>query len=101
MECGDGYASWAELARLLCSGRCHVCDWRGRWRSGPTHLASEQHDALDETDKDVLTRVMGGLDGPKMQGVAEAYDRKYQQPLWSAVRETIGADVRLVACVDV
>ena len=37
----------------------------------------------------VLSRLLGGLDGPKMVGVAEAFERKYSQPLWSALRAAL------------
>jgi len=54
-------------------------------------LAWHMHEALDDTDRDDIARVLGGLDGEKMVGVAEAYERKYNQPLWSALKEKIKA----------
>ena len=50
------------------------------------------HDAMKKwfTDKDILTRLLGGLDGEKMLGVRNAFEAKYTQPLWSALKAEIG-----------
>ena len=57
-------------------------------------LAMRLHDAMKSwfTNKDVLTRLLGGLDGEMMVGVAAAFERKYGQPLWSALNAQIGGD---------
>ena len=57
-------------------------------------IAMRLHDAMKGwfNNKDLLTRMLGGLDGKKMQGVCEAYESKYDQPLWSALKENIDGD---------
>ena len=40
-------------------------------------------------DSDVMTRLLGGFDGDGMAAVAEAFERKYGQPLWSALKEEL------------
>eukprot|EP00308_Calcidiscus_leptoporus_P000332 CAMPEP_0119373158 /NCGR_PEP_ID=MMETSP1334-20130426/23665_1 /TAXON_ID=127549 /ORGANISM="Calcidiscus leptoporus, Strain RCC1130" /LENGTH=1062 /DNA_ID=CAMNT_0007390837 /DNA_START=170 /DNA_END=3358 /DNA_ORIENTATION=+ len=44
------------------------------------------------TDKTILVRFLGGLDGDLMLGVAAAYERKYQRPLDHAVRNEISGE---------
>ena len=67
----------------------------------PNFLAMRLHDAMEGWfgDKDALTRLLGGLDGEKMMGVAEAYEQKYDQPLWSALREKLSDDDFLKAAL--
>eukprot|EP00322_Chrysochromulina_rotalis_P026845 CAMPEP_0115866008 /NCGR_PEP_ID=MMETSP0287-20121206/20027_1 /TAXON_ID=412157 /ORGANISM="Chrysochromulina rotalis, Strain UIO044" /LENGTH=1093 /DNA_ID=CAMNT_0003320561 /DNA_START=29 /DNA_END=3309 /DNA_ORIENTATION=- len=57
-------------------------------------VAMRLHDAMKGwfNDKDLLTRLLGGLDGHKMQGVADAFERKYGQPLWSALKAEVSGD---------
>ena len=54
-------------------------------------IAMRLHDAMEGwgTNTDILTRLLGGLDGEKMAGVAEAFENKYDQPLWSALKEKV------------
>ena len=56
--------------------------------------AMRLHKAMEGwfTSKDILTRLLGGLDGDKMTGVAESFERKYGQPLWSALKEQISGN---------
>ena len=56
-------------------------------------LAMRLHDAMKGwlVNKDILSRLLGGLDGEKMVGVVEAYERKYSQPLWSALAENVSS----------
>ena len=44
------------------------------------------------TDKTDLLRLLGGLDGPKMNGVLDAYERKYGLPLASKLNQEIGGN---------
>ena len=46
-------------------------------------IAMRLHDAMKGwgTNKDILTRLLGGLDGEKMAGVTDAYESKYERPL--------------------
>ena len=62
-------------------------------------LAMRLHDAMAGwfNDKDLLTRLLGGLDGEAMAGVAEAYETKYSRPLWSALKAEIDGDFHLAA----
>jgi len=57
-------------------------------------IAMRLHDAAKGwfTNKDLLTRLLGGLEGQMMMGVAAAYEQKYDQPLWSALKEMIDGD---------
>ena len=57
-------------------------------------LAMRLHDAMRGwgANKDLLTRLLGGLDGEKMMGVAAAFEKKYDQPLWSALKAEINGD---------
>ena len=57
-------------------------------------IAMRIHDASKGwfTNKDLLTRLLGGLEGQAMMGVAAAYEQKYSQPLWSALKELIDGD---------
>jgi hypothetical protein len=57
-------------------------------------LAMRLHDAMKGwgTNQSLLTRLLGGLDGDKMQGVVEAYEQKYDVPLWSALKAELGGD---------
>ena len=60
----------------------------------PAFYAMRLHDAMKGwgTNADILTRLLGGLDGEKMAGVAEAYETKYDQPLWSALKAEVDGD---------
>jgi len=60
----------------------------------PDFLAMRLHDAMKGwfNNNDLLVRLLGGLDGEKMMGVAQAYETKYTQPLWSALRENVDGD---------
>jgi len=64
-------------------------------------VAMRLHDAMKGwfTNKDILTRLLGGLDGDKMAGVAEAFERKYDQPLWSALKAEISGNFLSAALV--
>lgn len=44
------------------------------------------------TDKGALFRLLGGLDGQKMQGVLAAYERKYDVPLASEIKKQTGGN---------
>ena len=57
-------------------------------------LAMRLHDAMKGwfNNNSLLTRLLGGLDGEKMMGVAAAFEQKYDQPLWSALKENIDGD---------
>ena len=60
----------------------------------PDFIAMRLHDSFKgwSTDKDLLTRLLGGLDGHKMMGVTQAYETKYTQPLWSALKAELHGD---------
>lgn len=57
-------------------------------------LAMRLHDATKGwgTNQTLLTRLLGGLDGPKMEGVLEAFESKYDRPLWSVLKEELDGD---------
>ena len=57
-------------------------------------IAMRLHDAGKGwgVKKDLLTRLLGGLEGQMMVGVTAAYEEKYSQPLWSALKEMIDGD---------
>jgi hypothetical protein len=57
-------------------------------------LAMRLHDAMKGwgTNQSLLTRLLGGLDGDKMRGVVEAYEQKYDVPLWSALKAELDGD---------
>ena len=57
-------------------------------------VAMRLHDAMEGwgTDESMLTRLLGGLDGVKMDGVADAYEAKYDRPLWSALKAELDGD---------
>ena len=86
-----------------CSTRLHlpVCTWTcARECSTRLHLPGHWAApcvtplcALLCALRQVLTRLLGGLDGEKMLGVVDAFEAKYSQPLWSALQaEVSGAD---------
>jgi len=58
------------------------------------YIAMRLEDAMKGwiTDRKVLVRFLGGLDGDLMLGVAAAYERKYQRPLDHAVRAEISGE---------
>ena len=65
----------------------------------PAFIAMRLHDAMGSwvADKAALTRLLGGLDGAKMEGVCDAYEEKYDQPLWSALKQTLDGDFERAA----
>ena len=73
-----------------CGSRLHYA-LNGLLLTTPDFLAMRLHDAMKGwvTDKDILTRLLGGLDGEKMEGVAEAFERKYAKPLDVALYDEV------------
>eukprot|EP00900_Chrysochromulina_parva_P010576 jgi/Chrpa1/1951/Chrysochromulina_OHIO_Genome00013467-RA len=59
----------------------------------PEYVAMRLKKAMEGwgRDSDVMTRMLGGFDGDGMAAVAEAFERKYGQPLWSALKEELKA----------
>ena len=76
-----------------CGDRLHYC-LAGLLMEKADFVAMRLHDAMKawSTDKKLLTRLLGGLDGMKMVGVTQAYEDKYGQPLWSALRAEVDGD---------
>jgi hypothetical protein len=83
--------SLAHALKGKCGDKLFYC-LNGLLLTKPNFLAMRLHDAMKGwfNDKDILTRLLGGLDGDKMSGVLAAYEDKYDQPLWSALKENLG-----------
>ena len=61
----------------------------------PTHFIASRIKAACEswgTDEKMLVRLLAGLDGAKMAGVAQAFQDKYGKPLANALKEEISGD---------
>ena len=82
--------SLVKKLKSQCGDRLHYA-LRALLLTKEDFIAMRLHDAVDGwfTDKDILTRLLGGLDGEKMVGVAMAYERKYSMPLWAALKENV------------
>ena len=86
--------SLSKALKGKCGDRLHYC-LAALLLPKPDFIAMRLHAAMGawSTSKKILTRLLGGLDGAKMLGVTLAYETKYSQPLWSALKAALdGSD---------